>query len=1548
MTDTKDNNYGDNTGTGNIGETNANLPDNDLNGENNAEETQEGDEKAKPKKSPFLMTLRALNGLIMFLVILVVGSVVLLRFGASSDVGRSKIEQNLNGLKLGPIGKLYVHGLRGDIFTDFTVDYAALKDEKGTWADGRNFRIKWSPFNLAWRSVDIDNATIGRLDIYRRPIMKSDGKKSHTDLPVSVNINRLGAVIVSHRDFSVKEGVLGTGLSIKLKRNKDIEVFASVINAQRHDDRVYVDLLTNKSLPVRMKIYANEANGGPIAGIAGFNANLPINAKAELQGGKEHGVLTILAHSGNKTIADVHGKWDNNNGNAAGNIDLGASKITHEIATKFGGAIDVKANWSKPDGLPKDGQYFNASVKGADTAINASGNIDYGNRKTIGDINVSLTTKKMHNLLHSIFLNAGAASLIGQASGDIKDFKLWGPVSARDYKLLDNDFHIVRGNLEIGLKKGKLDVNVDFNGSQNRGHGILPKLIGHTVNGDVEVIRTNKGDVFVNTLNVKGIGVKLAAHGGVKLNKDTELKGKASVSAPILSNNVLTGLIDGNFTATTFKNGSTTLDANAIGNKLRGKGEFINKVLGNSPKASVSLHLGDKPYFTALSLKTADIEAIADRFDRSNLMGNIGGNIKIGKNTLKLAKLGGALNGRFTVTGIESIGNNGFAALGLNLIGNKFTTNISQLDEYVGGNPHLNGRVLISTNRVLVDKFKLIGSGANMDLSGQVVGHGDLSLKTKWQILRPLAVGPIEASGNLFGDGHIVGPYDNFNGNFTAHLSQLNIGGSVVKPATLVAEFKSGQKPFAVNLKLNGKSEFGDINGTAAIISQNNATEVRNINLSGAGLRAVGNARFGKNQNPTADFRIDASKGLLLSSGGLSGIVKIEQASNRTNAIISLSGRHFILRGTNLAVDTLNVKGAGDLKNLTLDTDFSLRAYQPLSFAGKTYINSDKGNTAIRFEGGGKFNNKQYSIADPLIIHLDDNKKSAKGKISIAARRAERTSSLEFDASQSGEHLNVDAKVDNFNISSVNQDFIGNFTGNMKLQNAGNHIEGYVDGKLIDARARGLKRDMAINGDIRAELKNEHINIKTNLYNGQGMKADGNATFRAVTSVTPLRLAIARSEPMSGSFSADGEVRPLADMVFAGQRYLSGKFNGSGTLSGTINDPVINGNFALANGVFREPDLGLTLKDLNVRATIDPQKIDITHFSAKDDHNGEIKGDGEVGLRGNSEQSFRIVTHKFRLVDNDVAKIDATGETVLEHIGDKRSRLKGKLRIDQAEFSPRTLSGSRVTSIDVEEINIPESRIQTRYENGMPVATKKKTASVNHTILLDVQLEAQRGIFIRGQGLNLELSLDSKISGTMNSPQIDGTARVVRGQYEYGGRAFDFEDRGTITLSEKPENIRINLTAKRESENLDAYINITGTAKKPEIALTSNPNLPPDEILAQVLFGRAKSQLSSIEAVQLATSLAALAGGGGFDVMSNLREFAGLDRLVFGNTADGEISFGGGKYLGRDLYLEVISQGSKGVNTSVEWRPTNSTAVISTVGSMGDAKLSIRWRRDFK
>jgi translocation and assembly module TamB len=139
---------------------------------------------------------------------------------------------------------------------------------------------------------------------------------------------------------------------------------------------------------------------------------------------------------------------------------------------------------------------------------------------------------------------------------------------------------------------------------------------------------------------------------------------------------------------------------------------------------------------------------------------------------------------------------------------------------------------------------------------------------------------------------------------------------------------------------------------------------------------------------------------------------------------------------------------------------------------------------------------------------------------------------------------------------------------------------------------------------------------------------------------------------------------------------------------------------------------------------------------------------------------------------------------------------------------------------------------------------------------------------------------------------------------------------------------------------------LTGTARDPEIAFSSDPALPEDEILPQILFGRGVSDLSAFEAAQLASSLATLSGRASLDLVDAARAAAGLDRFAVRQDEGGGFLVAGGVYLTRDVYVEVARTGLGQAQTRLEWTVRPRLVLITTFRGDGDQRVSLRWRRE--
>jgi translocation and assembly module TamB len=162
----------------------------------------------------------------------------------------------------------------------------------------------------------------------------------------------------------------------------------------------------------------------------------------------------------------------------------------------------------------------------------------------------------------------------------------------------------------------------------------------------------------------------------------------------------------------------------------------------------------------------------------------------------------------------------------------------------------------------------------------------------------------------------------------------------------------------------------------------------------------------------------------------------------------------------------------------------------------------------------------------------------------------------------------------------------------------------------------------------------------------------------------------------------------------------------------------------------------------------------------------------------------------------------------------------------------------------------------------------------------------------------------------------------------------------------------MDVTGKAEAANITAIINITGDVRKPSITLTSEPTLPSDEVLSQLLFGQEIAKISPLQALELASSLNTMLGKGNMDMFGKTKSILGVDQLEVkqsteNNTEESTVSVG--KYLTGSFYIEV----EKGLGptssdkASVKWDITPNLSLETEVGEDATTGVGINWRWNY-
>ena len=170
---------------------------------------------------------------------------------------------------------------------------------------------------------------------------------------------------------------------------------------------------------------------------------------------------------------------------------------------------------------------------------------------------------------------------------------------------------------------------------------------------------------------------------------------------------------------------------------------------------------------------------------------------------------------------------------------------------------------------------------------------------------------------------------------------------------------------------------------------------------------------------------------------------------------------------------------------------------------------------------------------------------------------------------------------------------------------------------------------------------------------------------------------------------------------------------------------------------------------------------------------------------------------------------------------------------------------------------------------------------------------------------------------------------------------------------DEPVDPALDIVANASIQGVSASIHVSGTGTKPDIAFTSVPALPEDELLSRLLFGTSIANLSAPEALQLAGAVAALRNGGGkgsLDPINAIRRVAGLDRLRIEPadvTTGQKTSIAAGKYIGKRTYVELVTDGQGYSATRVEFQVTRWLSLLSTISTIGRQSANVRVSKDY-
>ena len=410
---------------------------------------------------------------------------------------------------------------------------------------------------------------------------------------------------------------------------------------------------------------------------------------------------------------------------------------------------------------------------------------------------------------------------------------------------------------------------------------------------------------------------------------------------------------------------------------------------------------------------------------------------------------------------------------------------------------------------------------------------------------------------------------------------------------------------------------------------------------------------------------------------------------------------------------------------------------------------------------------------------------------------------------------------------------------------------------------------------------------------------------------------------------------------------LAGQFSADVRLQGTLAAPRLNGLVETNNGGFSVVATGVTYTNAIARLVFEGDRLLVDRFELSDDGMDRLVAIGELGIeqRNIGEMNLQISSSQFKVLDNQFGdmQIDSdvrvTGEvgapTITGEIVTRPARLEVDQILEQLSRNPYR------TQATVSTVGETES---TAVVGDNPRAGLYDTATV------DVRLRLPDDLVLRGRDMHASFSriglgdMNITVGGELQirkapagQPDVIGNVTVVRGFYDFQGRRFEvLRDSQIRFQGTRPIDPGLQVDAQRIISGVTAIVNIRGTARQPQVRLSSQPPLDEADVLSLIVFNQPINQLGEGERLNLAERAGGLAVGYLATPLANSIAQA-LDLDIFEIRASGgesgQPSIAVGQQIGSRLFVSFRQEfGTDDFSQlSVEYRINELLRLVSTV-----------------
>ena len=384
--------------------------------------------------------------------------------------------------------------------------------------------------------------------------------------------------------------------------------------------------------------------------------------------------------------------------------------------------------------------------------------------------------------------------------------------------------------------------------------------------------------------------------------------------------------------------------------------------------------------------------------------------------------------------------------------------------------------------------------------------------------------------------------------------------------------------------------------------------------------------------------------------------------------------------------------------------------------------------------------------------------------------------------------------------------------------------------------------------------------------------------------------ALARDARLAGRVTANVTTQRLLDETIGTAAIINGRAALDLVLGGTLGAPALAGTATADDVRIDVPQYGIALREGRLRAKLEGDTLVLEDLAIKGPE-GELTATGTLA-RGGAGAKLAWRADRLRIFNRPDRRLVVTGAGTAA-LSQTQLALRGELRAEEGyiEFAAQD-SGRLGDDVVIVGRDAPAQRAGAR---ALPLD-------------IDMKLDPGQRFRIVGQGI------DAYLRGTLHVRSrpdgvivARGAIETANGTYRAFGQKLDIE-RGRLLFDGPIDNPALDILALRKNLQVEAGVEVTGTARAPQVRLTSRPPVPDAEKLSWLVLGRASPDASSGDLALLQAAAAQLVTSDqAVPLHRRIIQDIGLDdisvRGASGGAASGQVvAFG--KRVSDRLYIE--------------------------------------------